>query len=314
MVIDVVCGSCEAADDDRGGPDGCCSSAWSSRWSLFMIFVAQTALNASAWAITGRLTLARIVGGGIISPAALTVLPCRALSTPRSSPASGVSRSIGFGYSAPRKPAHAAFGLFTGERDAAGGRNETGQARWTAGHARRRTCRRSIRLRSLPDSAGRGHQHHGASPRSRDRQFSWFVTAGTLDRARARPAAAGPGSGAVEHRTDSPEAARPDADREAPAGRSRRMVPWNISLVPPRLTELMPVAPHGRQRDTRLSQPCLRRTIWGRSVREVRRDLGDTRGLPSSDEVRVGVRRGRPRIGSSRCSSNRRTSALSKMR
>jgi hypothetical protein len=252
--------------------------------SLFMIFVVQTALNATMGA-PGRLTLARIVGGGIISPAALTVSLAAAFYT---AIFTGVRRLslIGFGYKrlADGSPA---FALFTGERDLPVG--ETKQSR-LAGML-------DMPAQNMPPiypsalllvllmtviSTTRVTTIEG-------RTFSLFVMVGTWT-------TLGLGLLQLAQGLALWSTARAHLKRLAQTPIEKHLeaiaphVPWNISLVPPRLTELMPVACMG----DRVMSDFRRLAFAGRYGAvgsELRRGLGDTRGF-AVDEFRVGVRQG----------------------
>ena len=68
-------------------------------------------------------------------------------------------------------------------------------------------------------------------------------------------------------------------------------VPWEISLAPPRLTELMPVA-HMADSVMRDFRGLALAGRHGTVVPEIPRNLGNIRGLAGEEEVRLGVRSG----------------------
>ena len=214
----------------------------------FAILVVQTAVAATSGE-AGRLTLERIVGGGIISPAALTLFLAASF---YAAVFTGVRRLslVGFGY-ARLGGGSPTFGLFT-----AG----TGQSGRHAGHA---GAEHALDLsgRGPADPAGGCHRHR-ARHHHRGTRLLLVPDGRHVDDARTRAAAAGAGSGDVEHGAIPSAAARPDSDRETPGGdRAAGPLGYLAGATAPDGAD--PGRPHGRQRDRRPAQPRVRRTPWG---------------------------------------------------
>jgi hypothetical protein len=250
---------------------------------LFVIVIAETALATTGAA--GRLTLARIVGGGIISPAALTVFLAASL---YSAVFTGVRRLslVGFGYTR-LGSGSSAFGLFTAEREPPDGEPRQGSL---AGML-------DMPAQNMPSmypaalilillvaaiSTRRVTTIEGPA-------FSWFVTVGTWT-------TLGLGLLQLAQGLAMWNTARSHLKRLAQTPIEKHLheiapqVPWEISLAPPRLTELMPVA---RMAD-RVMSDFRTLAFAGRDAAAcsgVRRNLGDIRGL-AGEEIRFGVRQG----------------------
>jgi hypothetical protein len=252
--------------------------------ALFMVLVVQTALDATVGA-QGRLTLARIVGGGIISPAALTVFLAASFYT---AVFTGVRRLslVGFGY-ARLGGGSSAFGLLTAEREPPVGEPRQGSL---AGML-------DMPAQNMPSvypaalllilvvaaiSTKRVTTIEG-------RTFSWFVMIGTWT-------TLGLGLLQLAQGLALWNTARSHLKRLAHTPVEKQLqeiasqVPWDISLAPPRLTELMPVA--------RMADSVMRdfRSLafagrYGAAGPEMPRDLGDIRGL-AGEEIHFGVRQG----------------------
>jgi hypothetical protein len=251
--------------------------------SCFLALVVETA-RVSAAEGPGRLTLARIVGGGIVSPAALTVFLAASFYT---AVFTGVRRLslVGFGYGrlAGRSPA---FGLFTAEREQPPGEPARGSL----------AAMLDMPAQNMPAlypaavilflvvaaiSTKRVTTIDGPI-------FSWFVIVGTWT-------TLGLGLLQLAQGLALWSAARSHLKRLAHTPIEKHLpeiaphVPWDISLAPPRLTELMPVARMADSvlRDLRSLAFAGRRGAGGR---EIPRGLGDILSLTGDEEKRLGVR------------------------
>jgi len=252
---------------------------------LFLALVVQTALNATTGA-PGRLTLARLVGGGIISPAALTICLAASFYT---AVFTGVRRLslVGYGY-ARLGGGSPAFGLFTAEREPPVGEPKKGSL---AGML-------DMPAQNMPGiyptalllvllvaaiSTTRITTIEG-------RTFSWFVMVGTWT-------TLGLGLLQLAQGLALWNTARSHLKRFAQTPIEKHLqeiapqVPWDISLAPPRLTELMPVA-HMADSVMRDFRSVAFAGPYGAVVSEVPRDLGAIRGFAGAEEVRFGVRAG----------------------
>jgi len=252
---------------------------------LFLAFVVQIALNATNGA-PGRLTLARLVGGGIISPAALTVFLAGSFYT---AVFTGVRRLslVGYGY-ARLGGGSPAFGLFTAEREPPVGEPKKGSLAGMLDMPAQNMpavypAALLLVLLVASISTTRVTTIEG-------RTFSWFVMVGTWT-------TLGLGLLQLAQGLALWNTARSHLKRLAQTPIEKHLqeiapqVPWDISLAPPRLTELTPVAHMADSviRDFRSLAFAGRR---GAIVSEVPRNLGTIRGLAGEKEVRFGVRPG----------------------
>jgi hypothetical protein len=253
--------------------------------ALFLAIVVQIAIDAAIGA-QSRLTFARIVGGGIISPAALTVFLAASFYTAVFTDVRRLSLA-GFGY-ARLGGGSRAFGLLTAEGEPPVGEPKQGS------------------LAALLDMPAKNMPSiypaalllillvAAISAKSvttiEGRTFSWFVIVGTWT-------TLGLGLLQLAQGLALWNTARSHLKRLAQTPIEKHLqgispqVPWNISLVPPRLTELMAVAHMADSvlRDFRSLVFAGRR---GAVVGEVTRNLGNVCGLAGDEEVRLGVRPG----------------------
>ena len=271
-------------------------------WLLFVGMVATMGIFAVVvfWAVVGsvscgaegllicdegRSTLARIVGGGIISPAALTVCLVAAFYIVM---LTGVRRLslVGFGY-ARLGQGSSAFGLFTAEHAAAG---EPKQGTLAAMLDMPTQNMPSV----YPAVVLFGMLVAVVATRNittiDGKAFSWFVMVGSWTTL---------GLGLLQlvqglalwnaARTHLTRLAHTPIDEHL--HEIAQLVPWDISLAPPRLTELMPVA---RMADSVLRDFRCLAFSWrdGRMSAEVRRNVDDLRGLACDAEARLDVRPG----------------------
>jgi hypothetical protein len=234
----------------------------------------------------GRLTLARIVGGGIISPAALTVCLAAAFYIAM---LTGVRRLslVGFGYGR-LASGSSAFGLFTAECQAAAGAPAQGSL----------AAMLDMPAQNMPSIYPAvvllGMLVAVLSTRNittiDGQAFSWFVIVGTWT-------TLGLGLLQLVQGLALWNTARSHLKRLAHTPVEEHLreiaqyVPWDISLAPPRLTELMPVA--------RMADSVMRdfRSLafsgrYGRTDAEVRRNIHDVSDLAGDGETRLGVRQG----------------------
>jgi hypothetical protein len=234
----------------------------------------------------GRLTLTRIVGGGIISPAALTVCLAAAFYVAM---LTGVRRLslVGFGYARLGRGS-SAFELLTAERRAAAGEPAQGSL----------AAMLDMPTQNMPSIYPAvvllGMIVAVLTTRNittfDGKTFSWFVMVGTWT-------TLGLGLLQLAQGLALWNAARSHLKRLAHTPIDEQMheiaqyVPWDISLAPPRLTELMPVARMADSvlRDFRRLASSLR--YEGRGD-EVRRNVDDPRSLATDGESQLDVRAG----------------------
>ena len=252
---------------------------------LFLALVVQTALDAT-FSDQSRLTLARIVGGGIISPAALTVFLAASFYT---AVFTGVRRLslVGFGY-ARLGGGSPAFGLFTAEREPPVGEPRQGSlAGMLDMPAQNMPAIYPAALLLILLVAALGTKRITTIE---GRTFSWFVMVGTWT-------TLGLGLLQLAQGLALWNTARSHLKRLAQTPIEKHLqeiaphVPWDISLAPPRLTELMPVA-HMADSVMRDFRSLAFAGRYGAVAPEVRRNLGNIRGLAGEEEVRLGVRPG----------------------
>jgi hypothetical protein len=252
---------------------------------LFLAFVIETALDAINGG-PGRLTIARIVGGGIVSPAALTLFLAAAFYT---AVFTGVRRLslVGFGY-ARLGGGSPAFGLLTAEAEPAVGDAKQGSLAGILDMPAQNMpsvypVALLVALSIAAVCAGRVTTIEG-------RTFSWFVTAGTWT-------TLGLGLLQLAQGLALWSTARSHLKRLAQTPIEKHLqkvaphVPWDISLEPPRLTELMPVA---RMADSMMLEF---RTLAfagraGAPADRMCRDLEDASAPTSEEESRLGLRPG----------------------
>jgi hypothetical protein len=251
---------------------------------LFLALVLQTAIDAASGA-QSRLTLARIVGGGIISPAALTVFLAASFYTAVFTSVRRLSL-VGFGYGrlGGESPA---FGLFTAEREPPVGEPRQGSLAGILDMPAQNMPSiypaalllillvAAISAKSVTTIEGR--------------TFSWFVIVGTWT-------TLGLGLLQLAQGLALWNTARSHLKRLAQTPIEKHLqeiapqVPWDISLVPPRLTELMPVA-HMADSVMRDFRSLAFSGRYGAVVSEVPRNLPSVRGLAGKEEA-LGVRPG----------------------
>jgi hypothetical protein len=242
---------------------------------LFVALVIETALDAINGG-PGRLTIARMVGGGIVSPAALTLFLAAAFYT---AVFTGVRRLslVGFGY-ARLGGGSPAFGLLTAEPEPAVGDAKQGSLAGILDMPAQNMpsvypVALLLALSIAAVCAGRVTTIEG-------RTFSWFVTAGTWT-------TLGLGLLQLAQGLALWSTARPHLKRLAQTPIEKHLqkvaphVPWEISLEPPRLTELMPVA---RMADSVMCD-CRRLVFSGRA------GSADDPMSDDPDGVRIGVER-----------------------
>ena len=252
---------------------------------LFLALVVQTAIDAAS-GDQSRLTLARIVGGGIISPAALTVFLAASFYTAVFTSVRRLSL-VGFGYGR-LGGGSPAFGLFTAELEPPGGKPRQGSLAGILDMPAQNMPSiypaalllillvAAISAKSVTTIEGR--------------TFSWFVIVGTWT-------TLGLGLLQLAQGLALWNTARSHLKRLAQTPIEKHLqeiapqVPWDISLVPPRLTELMPVA-HMADSVMRDFRSLAFSGRYGAVVSEVPRNLGNVRGLAGEEEVRLGVRPG----------------------
>jgi len=246
---------------------------------LFAVLVYWTVRDATSGA-PGRLTLSRMVGGGIVSPAAMTLCLASAF---YAAVFTGVRRFslVGHGY-ARLGGGSATFGLFTAEGAPSVGRPKRGSLAGMLDIPVRHTpaiypAALVVILVMAALSTRRVVTIDGNI-------FSWFAMAGTWT-------TLGLGLMQVGQGLALWQTARSHLKRLAHTPIEKRLqeiaaqVPWEISLTPPRLTELVPVA---RMADAVMRD--FRSIAFGVAGANVLRDLGEIRTLRPEEEQRLGVR------------------------
>jgi len=248
---------------------------------LLVTFIGETALDAADGA-RGRLALARIVGGGIVSPAALTILLAASLYVVVFT---GVRRLslVGFGYQG-LEGADREFALYTTEPASQSRQGRLASLLDMPGQSMPSIYPIALLLILLVAVIGTRRVTTIEGP-----VFTWFVMIGTWTTLGAGLLQLAQGL-ALWH------AARAHLKRLAQTPIEKHlekiapMVPWDISLAPPRLTELTPVANMADSliRDFRSLAFAGR---YGAADHEVLRDLGDVHSLAVA-EYRLGCRPG----------------------
>jgi hypothetical protein len=252
---------------------------------LFLILVVNTAVGATN-EDPGRLALARIVGGGIVSPAAMTLFLATAFYT---AVFTGVRRLslVGIGYEQLERGS-TAFALLTTGGAPSDGQPKQGSLAGMLDMPAQNTPSPYL-VAVLLSLLVAGISTSGVTT-IEGWTFSWFVKVGTWTTLGLGLLQLAQGL-ALWHTARSHLKRLAQTPIEKHLQEIAPAVPWDISLVPPRLTELTPVAQmaDGVIRDfRRLALPGR----YGAAGSRLSRDLGSIRGVDSEEETRIGVRPG----------------------